>query len=380
MGKLTRRKLELAGVVAGSTLHLEQVIVVRPSIQKALGLLILCSVVLLLIPGCNLREPGKKPARPLVIKAEDFSIFLFESSEEIYRANVKDPAMWAELKEQADRDPDYALHYNWLYTTYKNMDERRRAQLKEIMTDYHPQPMADRLIQKGKQEAGLVEILEFIKEDRYFSKNRSTLVDFYTWYGTNYALPHYGQIRPLLQRKAQITGDLVEKNFDVISFLEKETGIKLKKKPENIELLMSMRIYGGAGFYRDKDSLTTIQWNSPPERTWLVPLHEFSMPYFRTFTGKMTFKYLCAKLKKDEQLMARFKEDVPYTWEGWIERNLTEGFARYLSVRKGITKDIGKGIYIFDHDYAQALVSGFDPQKSSLEDFTVKFLKQRFKI
>jgi hypothetical protein len=78
-----------------------------------------------------------------VIKPEDFSIFLFESSEEIYRAIVKDPSMWAGLKEQADRDPDYALHYNWLYNAYKGMDERRRIQLKEIMADYHPQPMAE---------------------------------------------------------------------------------------------------------------------------------------------------------------------------------------------------------------------------------------------
>lgn len=347
---------------------------------KVLGLLILYGMALLIMPGCGLWDTDQKMTNSLVIKPEDFSIFLFESSEEIYRANVKDPGMWAGLKEQADRDPDYALHYNWLYSTYKAMDESRRAQLKEIMADYHPQPMSDRLIQKDKQTAGLAEILKFISEDRYFGNKRDTLVDFYTWYGTNYALPHYEQVKPLLQRKAQLTYSLAEKDFDVISFMEKETGIKLKKKPENIELLMSMRIYGGAGFYRDKDSLTTIQWNSPPEKTWLVPFHELSMPYFRTFTGDATFRYLNSKLKKDEKLMTKFKEDVPYTWDGWIEENLTEGFARYLSVRKGITRDVGEGIYIFDNDYAKALLAGFDPQKTSLEDFTVKFLKQRYQI
>lgn len=349
-------------------------------ILKVLGMLIFYSTALLLLPGCDLWDADAESVRPLVIKPEDFSIFLFESSEEIYRANIKDPTMWAGLKEYADRDPDYASHYNWLYSTYKGMDERRRAQLREIMDDYHPQPMADRLIQKGRQGADLEEILKFIKEDRYFNKNRNTLVDFYSWYGANYAVPHYEQLKPLLQRKAQKTISLVEEDFDVIAFIEKETGIKLKKKPENIELLMNMRIYGGAGFYRDKDSLTTIQWNSPPEKTWSVPFHEFSTPYFRTFTGNMTFKYLSSKLKKDEKLMTRFKEDVPYTWDGWIEENLTEGFARYLSVRKGITRDVGEGVYIFDHEYAQALVAGFDPQKISLEDFTVKFLKQRYQI
>ncbi|MDD4239034.1 MAG: hypothetical protein PHT62_10850 [Desulfotomaculaceae bacterium] len=349
-------------------------------IQKILGVLILYSMVLLLIPGCDLWDSEAESARPLVIKPEDFSIFLFESSEEIYRANVKDPDMWAGLKEQADRDPDYALHYNWLYNTYKGMDERRRTQLKEIMADYHPQPMSDRLIQKDKQEAGLEEILEFIREDRYFSKNRSTLVDFYTWYGANYAVPHYDQVKPLLQRKAQMTSDLAEKDFDVITFMEKGTGIKLKEKPQNIELLMNMRIYGGAGYYRENYSLTTIQWNSPPEKTWSVPFHEFSMPYFRTFSGDVTFRYLTSKMKKDEKLMTKFKEDVPYTWDGWVEENLTEGFARYLSVRKGITRDVGEGVYIFDHDYAQALVAGFDPQKTTLEVFTVEFLKQRYQI
>jgi len=377
MGKITKGRIE---DLLGGNFALEQVIIVKLRILKALGLLIFYGMALLLLPGCSLWGSDTKAARPLVIKPEDFSIFLFESSEEIYRANVKDPSMWAGLKEQADRDPDYALHYNWLYNAYKGMDERRRIQLKEIMADYHPQPMADRLLQKGMQGARLEEILEFIREDRYFSKNRSTLVDFYAWYGANYAAPHYEQVKPLLQRKAQLTSDLAEKDFDVITFMEKETGIKLKKKPENIELLMNMRIYGAAGFYRDKDSLTTIQWNSPPEKTWSVPLHEFSIPYFRTFTGGITFKYLTSKLKKDEKLMTKFKEDVPYTWDGWIEENLTEGFARYLSVRKGITRDVGEGVYIFDHDYAQALVAGFDPQKTSLEDFTVKFLKQRYQI
>jgi hypothetical protein len=41
---------------------------------------------------------------------------------------------------------------------------------------------------------------------------------------------------------------------------------------------------------------------------------------------------------------------------------------------------VGEGIYIFDHEYAQALVEGFDVQKMSLEDFTVKFLKQKYNI
>lgn len=348
---------------------------------KALGLY-LCfgAVVLFLASGCSLWRSEKKTDKPLVIKAEDFSVFLFESSEEIYRANVKDPKMWAGLREQADRDAGYALHYNWLYDTYGKWDEHRRAQLQEIMTEYHPQPMAERLIQNGKQAAGLGEIVGFMKEDRFFGKNRSTLVDFYSWYGTNYALPHYEQVKPMLQRKAEIVSGRVEKGFDMIGFMEKETGIKLKEKPDAIELLFNMRLIGASGFYRDKDSLTTVQWNSTPEKIWAIPFHEFGHSFFRTFTGGWSFKYLAGKLKKDEKLMAKFKDDVPYTWEGWIEENLTEGFARYLNVRKGIAANVGEGIYIFDREYAQALVDGFDPQKTSLEDFTVKFLKEKYDV
>lgn len=341
--------------------------------------LIFSVLLLLFASGCSLWRNQKAVDRPLVFKAEDFSIFLFESSEEIYRANVKDPGMWAGLREQANRDPDYALHYNWLYDTYGKWDDLRRAQLKEIMTDYLPQPMSDRLIQNDKQAAGLDEIIRFMKEDRFFGKDRNTLVDFYSWYGQNFAQPHYDQIRPLLQRKADMVAGTVENDFDIFGFMEKETGIKLKKKPDPIELLFNMRIIGASGFYRDKVSLTTIQWNGTPEKIWSVPFHEFSIPFFRTFTGGWSFKYLVAsKLKKDEKLMTKFKEDVPYTWEGWIEENLTEGFARYLNVKKGVAKDVGEGIYIFDRDYAQALVDGFDPQKTSLEDFTKKYLKQRY--
>ena len=69
-----------------------------------------------LLTGCELLDFNKtgERANPLTIKVEDFSVFLFESSEEIYRANVKSIAIWAGLQEPADRDPLYAVHYKWL--------------------------------------------------------------------------------------------------------------------------------------------------------------------------------------------------------------------------------------------------------------------------
>ncbi len=337
-------------------------------------------VLLFMVSGCSLWTSEDTVKKPLVIKEEDFAIFLFESSEEIYRANVKNPEMWAELRKDANRDPDYALHYNWLYDSYSQWNEQRRAQLKEIMTVYHPQPMSERLIQKRKQSAGLDEVINFIKTDRYFGKNRSTLVDFYSWYGANYALPHYGRIKPLLQRKVEATTGRVENGFDIIRFMEKETGIKLRKKPEALELLLNMRIIGASGFSKDKDSVYTVQWYSTPEKIWTAPFHEFGHPFFQTFTETWSFKHLAKKLKKDEKLMARYKEDVPYTWGGWIEDNLVEGFARYVNVRKGIAGEVGEGIYVFDRDFALALLEGFDPQKTTLKDFTIKFLKNKYDI
>gem|GEM_PF-1069577 len=350
------------------------------SFKARLWIFFTAALAMIFISGCSIWKGEKTTYKPLEIKAEDFAIFLFESSEEIYRANVKNPDMWAGLREQAQRDKDYAPHYNWLYDTYGRWDERRRDQLKQIMADYHPQPMSERLIQNGKQAAGLDEIIRFIKEDRFFGKNRNTLVDFYSWYGANYALPHYERIKPLLQRKANIVGGRVEKDFNIVGFMEKETGIKLKEKPDAIELQLNMRIIGASGFSRDRDSIYTVQWNSAPGKIWSMSFHEFGHPFFRTFTGKWSFKRLAGKLKKDEKLTARFKEDVPYTWEGWVEENLVEGFARYLNMRKGIAMDVGEGIYIFDADFARALLEGFDPQKTSLEDFTIKFLKRKYNL
>ncbi|OPY57605.1 MAG: hypothetical protein A4E55_01532 [Pelotomaculum sp. PtaU1.Bin035] len=352
-------------------------------IIKALGMCICLPavIVVFLLSGCSLWQTDENASgRPLVIKAEDFSIFLFESSEEIYRANVKDQTVWAGLREKANRDAEYAAHYSWLYDTYGKWDDHRRAQLKEIFSEYYSQPMSERLVQNGKQEAGLDEIIKFIREDRFFKSHRDVLIDFYSWYGSNYAMPHYEQIKPLLQRKVEIAAAMVDKGFDIVSFLEKETGIHLKKKPDSLELLLNMRMIGFSGFTRKKDSLATIQWNRGAEKIWEASFHEFSKPFFRTFTGSWSFKYLAGKLKKDEKLMARFKEDVPYTWEGWVEENLVEGYAKYLNVRKGITRDVGEGIYVFDRDYAQALVSSFDPQKTTLEEFTVNYLKKTYNI
>lgn len=338
------------------------------------------AVVLVFITACSLWGSNKKAEKSLVIKPEDFSIFLFESSEEIYRANVKDPKMWAVLRDQAQRDPEYAFQYNWLYESYSKWDEHRRSQLNQIMNDYLPQPISERIYKKEKQAAGLEEILKFISQDSFFRKNRSTLVDFYSWYGANYALPQYERIRPLLQQKADITNSMVEKEFDPVSFMEKETGIRLREKPGTFEMILNMRMIPTSGFYRDKDSVTPIKWSINPEKIWTVSFHEIGHNFFRTITGKWSFRFLANKLKKDKKLMDRFKEDVPYTWDGWIEENLTEGFARYVNVKKGITRDVGEGIYVFDQEYAQALVNGFNPQTTSLKDFTVKFLKQKYKI
>jgi len=331
--------------------------------------------------GCSL-WPDKEnvSATPLVIKVEDFSIFLFESSEEIYRANVKDQAMWAGLREKAIGDTEYAIHYNWLFDAYGGWDEQRRAQLKTIMTEYSPQYMAECLIQEGKQGAGLDEIIKFIRDERCFKNQKDVLLDFYSWYGANYALPHYEQIKPLLQRKVDKTTSMVEKSFDIVSFIEKETGIRQKKKPQVVELQLNMRIIGMSVYSRKKDTITTIQWNRTPEKIWTATFNEFSGPFFKTFTDSWSFKRLSRKLKKDEKLTARFKEDIPYTWEGWVEENLAEGFARYLNVRKGITRDLGEGVYVFDREYAQALANSFNPQKTSLKEFTLNYLKKTYNI
>jgi len=346
---------------------------------KFLAAFLILGAVLITITACSLTGAAKTDNKPLVIKPEDFAVFLFESSEEIYRANVKNPKMWAVLKEQTQQDHDYAAHYSWLYETYAKWDEHRREQLNSIMEDYLPQPISERIYRKGKQAAGLDEIIKFIRDDSFFRKQRSTLVDFYSWYGANYALPHYERIRPALQRKADITGGMVEKGFDPVAFMEKETGIKLKEKPA-VELLLNMRMIPVSGFYRGKDSINMVKWSSSPEKIWTISFHEMGHSFFRTFTGRLSFKYLARKLKKDDQLFKKFEEDVPFTWEGWIEENLVEGFARYINVKKGITRSVGEGIYVFDREYAEALVSGFDPQKTSLEDFTVKFLKEKYKI
>ena len=60
-----------------------------------------------------------------------------------------------------------------------------------------------------------------------------------------------------------------------------------------------------------------------------------------------------------------------------MRKTLLQGFSRYLNVRLGMAENVGEGIYIFDHEYAQALVDGFDPQKISLEDFTVTVFKAK---
>jgi hypothetical protein len=113
-------------------------------------LALLSGAIIFLFAGCGILDFGKTSEKhdPLTIKAEDFSVFLFESSEEIYRANVKSLAMWAGLKEQAERDPAYAPHYKWLYDTYNSWDENRKAQLHVIMQEYTPSPWRRSLSRK----------------------------------------------------------------------------------------------------------------------------------------------------------------------------------------------------------------------------------------
>lgn len=347
-----------------------------------LTLIGLCIIIGIVVSNSSLLSASKDTSSsPLTIKAEDFSIFLFESAEEIYRANVKDRTMWAGLRENAISDMEYDQHYSWLYDTYAAWDEQRRAQLNAIMTGRDTHEMIEFLIQSEKQAAGLNEIIKFMREERYFRDQRELLIDFYSWYGANYAQPHYQQIKPILQRRADKINSMVETNFDIIAFMEKETGIRNKKKLQNLELQLNMRIIGMSVFSRKKDTITTVQWDKTPIKIWTAVFNEFSSPFFDTFINSWSFKNTLRKLKKDEALMQRYKEDIPYTWEGWIGENLTEGFAKYMIYRKGMAKDpVGEGTYVFDKEYAQVLASSFDPQKISLKDFTSDYLKKTYDI
>jgi hypothetical protein len=317
---------------------------------------------------------------PLTIKVEDFAIFLIESSDEIYRANVKDPEMWAELREKSTGDRDYVVHYNWLYDSYNSWDEQRRQQLETIMTVYEPHYLAQNMVKAGKHKAGLDEVLKFMRENGAYKEQRSLLIDFYSWYGTNYARPHYEQIKPVLQRKVDLTMAMVDDNFDIIKFIEKETGIKYKKRINQVELQLNMRIIGMSVYQAKKDIITTIQWNRSPEKIWTAVFNEFSGLLINTFTQDLTFRNMSRKLKKDNDLMVRFREDIPFTWDGWIEKNLAEGFARYLVYRNGITKDFIESTYIFDQEYAKALATSFDPEKNSLKSFTTEFIKKNYNL
>lgn len=317
---------------------------------------------------------------PLVIKAEDFGIFLFESSEEIYRANVKDPDLWAELRENALVDREYEQHYLWLYDAYNSWDAKRRNQLKTIMTTYEPHDLVQSMVAEGKHNADFDEILRFMRDNWAYREQNSLLIDFYKWYGENYARPHYQQIKPSLQRKVDVTMGMVEQDFDIIKFMENETGVKREKKYDQMELQLSMRIIGMSVYSQKRDTITTVQWNRSPEKIWTAVFNEFSTGFLNSFTDSLSFRNMTRKLKRDNTLMVRYNENIPYSWEGWIDKNLAEGFAHYLVSRKGISKDLKESTYVFDREYAQALYNGFDPAKGSLKNFTTEFLKKNYKI
>jgi hypothetical protein len=230
------------------------------------------------------------------------------------------------------------------------------------------------------QKKGLDATLKFMQDDRAFREQRSLLVDFYSWYGANYALPHYQQVKPLLQRKVDIAYAMVGEDFDIIAFMEKETGIRYKKRINKVELQLNMRIIGMSVYSKKSNVITTVQWNRSPDKIWVAVFNEFSGLYINSFAKNLSFRNISRKLKKDEALMARFKTEIPFTWDSWVEENLSEGFARYLTYRKGINKTFTENTYVFDREYAQALAISYNPEKNSLKAFTTEFLKKNYEL
>ena len=173
----------------------------------------------------------------------------------------------------------------------------------------------------------------------------------------------------------QLTAAAAEKE-NPFEFIEETSGLNLGDY--KCVFYYTFQKIGAYGFRLKDERISTIQANVKSlELLYRTPFHEYSHEFFQTFTNDSDFVKLSETMVSDRGFYdywdSRPGLKSNYTWRGFLEENLVEGFAKFLSYKFYGSEPYG-ATYYYDMDFYDYLRKiEFDPSRTSLEEASFGF-------
>lgn len=313
---------------------------------------------------------SKTEVRGLVLK-----FMLIDLCYEMYETNV--------IAKESHSEGYYnkrkcAEHYNWLRNTYNSLGKSQKEDLSYIMTSIHPQQlMQQTAILHDTSDFNTV--LKQIINSKSGFKFKRICKRFFTAIYINYIKDYLAcNVDNYKQRATMLNAQLEKDTFDIINFMEMNSGIKFPVKKNPI-FYYTMRPIGAVGLTTKTDKISTIQSTvNTREQLFGTPFHEFSHELFKTFTLSEDFKILTKQLQTDSLLISKLKGGIKfsYKWRGWCEENLVEGYSKYL-FSLFTQQTIKAKTYVYDYEFYLYLKRlNFDSSIISLKQVSFDFLNE----
>ena len=273
-------------------------------------------------------------------------------------------------------------HYKWIKNTYSNMSQDMKSHLATLYKSGTNEGKYIYLLAGLEDGADINQIIRTIKSSNIELREKKAAEEFYPYFYEEY-LKEYIKINGYKYERyaLELNNQLQQEKPDILGFIEETSGITYDKKYKPI-LYYTMRPGNAWGFTHKDHYISLIPCTeSEYVDLFYIPYHEYSHGIFKTITHEEEFKKIADKLKNNTVLYNSWNNGYYndyYTWEGWCEDNLVEGFAMYLDYKARDKKPNPKiSIRPYDKRYFNYLVENrFNPSTTSLRNITIKFLEE----
>jgi len=311
---------------------------------------------------------------------------IISTLEEMYYANIKAPEKWKSYYENVSADS--RAHYLWLLGTYYVMPSEMKENLKTIFENTHAWRLLN--IATLLSDESTIDDLVRVYKGAILGPNslptnvRSALGELLPYYYETFFKNYFEENAPKFEEIAKQMTEEAREYPNPYQFIAENSGIDLGES--KCLFYYTFREVGAYGFRLDELRISTLQRDVDSiEKLFFTPLHEYSHEFFQTFTGSNEFRELAEKLKvKDPQFYDYWYSNEnlrnSYSWRGFCEENLVEGFAKFLRDKfYGFVQE-HRAFYYYDMGFYEYLkVTGFSPEKISLKEASLEFYRVKCK-
>ncbi len=281
-------------------------------------------------------------------------------------------------------DEDYE-HYQWMWSVYNAFSPSQKEILGKLFNKQNVWLMLDAL-KTLPDDADIDMVLSAISASsviQFQDSKHDLVIPFLRDYYVSSLSPYLSKREPIInKRMAYLNDALINKPFEVMSYMEDMSGIQFPQKFKPV-LYYTLRSVGAMGFDIGNESITLIQSTVDEEYLlFCASFHEYGHILFDTFARNSQFEMICKTITENDLEMVKVWEkdfSMNYDWIGWCEENLIEGFAHYLD-EQYYGYIATKPTYVYDLKFYQYLNEiKFDPSSMSLEQVSFDFYLKLYK-